>query len=500
MRRPRASGPPVAWAHRWLAPLWSLALAGCALKTPPTQPEVLQQALPTTTTVRPTWAAASAAAGDVTNDWVSSFDDPGLVAVVVEAVANNPDVRQAAARVSIARQSAVVVGAALKPQVGGQFGFAGTKISGDSSAAWAGHATASVSWEIDVWGKLRAQRAAAQANYDATALDFAFAIQSLAATTAESWYLTIETLQLVQLARQAVTIYTGLLDLVKVKRAAGRVSDLDVAEASANLSTAQSQLQQAEALYAEARRGLETLLGRYPAAELEVADSFTALPPAVPAGLPSELLERRPDLLAAERQVLAAFRQQEAAKLSLLPSFSLNFLAGLVANPALVANPIFSVLNLNPWLAHGLVGMSVPFYQGGRLQAQVRIASAEQEQAIARYGGVVLTAFREVENALNNEWVLSQRLTWDERALADRTEAVRIGTIRYEAGSIDLLFVLLLQADQLSSQAGVIRIRTAQRTNRIQLHLALGGGFDSIPAAALVAPPPSAMQPAVPPQ
>jgi len=112
----------------------------------------------------------------------------------------------------------------------------------------------------------------------------------------------------------------------------------------------------------------------------------------------------------------------------------------------------------------------------------------------------VLTAFREVENALNNEWVLSQRLTWDERALADRTEAVRIGTIRYEAGSIDLLFVLLLQADQLSSQAGVIRIRTAQRTNRIQLHLALGGGFDSIPAAALVAPPPSAMQPAVPPQ
>lgn len=473
----------------------SCLCVGCALRTPPAHEQVLQQALPKTTTVRPTWSAASAAAGDVTNDWVSSFADSGLVTVVAEAVANNPDVRQAAARVAIAQQSAVVVGAALKPQVGAQFGAAATLVSGDSSLFAAYHATGSVSWEIDIWGKVRAQRAAAQAQYEATALEFAFAIQSLAATAGESWYLTIETRQLVELSRQAVAIYTGLLDLVKVKRAAGRVSDLDVAQASANLSVAQSQLSQAEALYAEARRGLETLIGRYPAAELEVADTFTALPPPIQAGLPSELLERRPDVLAAERQVLAAFRQEEAAKLSLLPSFSLGALAGLVANPGMMANPIFSVLNLNPWLVHGLIGMTVPIYQGGRLQAQVRIATAQQEQAIARYGGVVLTAFREVENALNNERVLAQRLTYGEQANAGRTEAVRIGTLKYEAGSIDLLSVLILQADQLSSQAELIRIRTAQRTNRIQLHLALGGGFDTKTAAAL---PVAVIQPAQP--
>jgi outer membrane protein TolC len=102
---------------------------------------------------------------------------------------------------------------------------------------------------------------------------------------------------------------------------------------------------------------------------------------------------------------------------------------------------------------------------------------------------VVLAAFREVEDALTNEQALAQRLIYDQQALAQRTEAVRIGTLKYQAGSIDLLSVLILQADQLASEATVIEVRTAQRTNRIQLHLALGGGFDATPAAAVLAAP-----------
>jgi multidrug efflux system outer membrane protein len=147
-----------------------------------------------------------------------------------------------------------------------------------------------VAWEVDVWGRLRSQRDASQKNYEAIALDYAFARQSLAATTAKSWYLAIETRQLLALAEESVTIYTKLLELVNVRRAAGKVADLDVAEARYQLDEAKTQLAIAQGLYIEARRTLEDLIGRYPAGELKIAEAFAPLPPPIASGLPSELL------------------------------------------------------------------------------------------------------------------------------------------------------------------------------------------------------------------
>jgi multidrug efflux system outer membrane protein len=220
------------------------------------------------------------------------------------------------------------------------------------------------------------------------------------------------------------------------------------------------------------------LLGRYPAAELAVAPVFPPVPPPVPAGLPSALLERRPDLVAAERQVLAAFRVEEAAKLALWPSFAVSLDGGHLSDG------LTSLLRINPWLLHGTIGMSVPIYTGGALTAQIAIATAQQAQAIARYGSGILRAFYEVEVALTNEVLLAQRLQIEEQGLTDRTEAVRIAKVRYVAGSIDMLSVLQLQERQLNSQASVIQLRNALLANRINLHLALGGSFDAAPAAA----------------
>ena len=437
---------------------------------------MVREALPSGTSIPPDWSAA-ASANDVSDDWLKSFDDPGLDAVVAEAIANNLDLRQAAARVQMARQVVVVVGARLLPQVGAKIGAAVTRVDGDPSTFDSNLEYLGVAWEIDVWGRLRAQRAAAEAGSEATTLDYAFAGQSLAATTAESWYLAIETRQLLGLAEQNVEVYTALLDLVKVRRAAGRVADLDVAEASANLNAAQSQLRSAQGNYSEARRNLEVLVGRYPAAELEVAENFAALPPPVQAGLPSSLLERRPDIVASEQQVLAAFRSEEAAKLALLPSFALTLEGGRLSDHLL------DVLRLNPWLIHAAIGLDVPIYTGGALTAKIKIATAKQEQAVAQYGAVVLTAFNEVEGALTNQQLLAQRLPYQQDALADRTEAVRIARVKYKAGQIDMLSVLQLQEAQINSQADLIRLRNAQLANRIQLHLALGGRFDAQPAA-----------------
>jgi NodT family efflux transporter outer membrane factor (OMF) lipoprotein len=452
-------------------------LPSCALWKPPSHSQVVTSALPEGTTIPPQWTAGGNRK-EVGDNWLRSFHDPRLNAVVAEAIANNLNLRQAAAQVEIARQNVVVVAAQMKPQVGLNLSYSGLRDDVQGHDQWyeSKKGLAGVAWELDVWGKLRAQRAGAEAGYEATALDYAFARQSLAATTAKSWYLCVETSQLVALSEQSVKIYTDLVVLVTTKRDLGKVSDLDVAEASANLNAAQSSLRQALALAGEARRELEVLVGRYPAAEVKVAGNFAVVPPPVRAGLPSLLLERRPDIVAAERLVLAAFRSEEAAKLALLPSFSLTLDGGKLSDRLL------SVLQINPWIVHAVVGMSVPIYTGGALQAQIKIATARQERAVANYGSVALTAFREVENGLANESLLAQRRQFDQDVVRDRTEAVRIAKLKYDAGSIDLLSVLQLQNDQIASQGNLIKLNNAQLINRINLHLALGGSFDATPS------------------
>ena len=453
------------------AAMAAILLGGCALSHPPEQAAVVKSALPATTAIPDSWKSP-ADTDSVSGGWLATFQDPGLLAVVTEAVANNLDLRAAAGRVDVARQSVGVVSANLKPMVGLNVGGSVVKDQDQPDAFTAGHGTLGASWELDIWGKVRAQKASAVAAYSATALQYAWARQSLAALTAKSWYLAVETRQLLALNERAVAIYTNLLWLVKARRAAGKVADLDVAEASANLNTALSQLRAVQADNAEAQRALELLLGRYPSGELAVADSFAPLPPPVAAGMPSTLLNRRPDVMAGEQQVLAAFRSEEAARLGLLPSFSLNLGIGRLSDALL------SLLKLNPWMAAGGVGMFVPIYQGGKLKAEVRVATAQQEVQVAQYGAIILRAFMEVERALTNEVLIGQRLQFDRAALADRINAVRIALLKYQAGSIDLLSVLQLQASELSTEATVIQLENARLATRIDLYLALGGDFE----------------------
>ena len=128
----------------------------------------------------------------------------------------------------------------------------------------------------------------------------------------------------------------------------------------------------------------------------------------------------------------------------------------------------------------------MPIYSGGALHAQIKIATTQQQQVVAGYGSIALRAFREVENGLTNEQLLAQRLQFQQAEMRDRIESVRIASLQYIAGSTDLLSVLQLQSDQIASQANLIKLRNAQLANRIDLHLALGGSFESAPAVASV--------------
>jgi multidrug efflux system outer membrane protein len=444
-------------------------LSGCAVKTPPAVPQIVQQSLPPTTKIRDQWASPRGP-GLVQDGWLKTLSDPQVEAVVDEVLRNNLDLRLAATRVEVAAGMATQAHAKLLPAVGVQ---GSAKVTGrfENQRFNSSGIFAAASWELDVWGTLRNQSAAAGESYQATEADVKFARESLAALAAKTWYLVTYTRQLQQVTQEGVTAYQGILDVVQVKESIGEVPEQNVFLARADLESAQAGLQQATSAYQEAVRALEILMGRYPAAELQSAEVFPQIPPPVPAGLPSELLARRPDLIAAQRRVAASFHLTQSAKAARLPSINLTLTGGRTSND------LFSLLGTNPNFWDAGANFLAPIYVGGALQAQVRIQSAQQQAATLAYGQAALSAFSDVETSLSNEGLLADRDKYLQASVRDNSEAYRLGRIQFEAGATDLLSVLQLQGRLLSARAVLIGVEQERLTNRINLHLALGGSF-----------------------
>ncbi len=326
-------------------------------------------------------------------------------------------------------------------------------------------------WELDIWGKLGAAASASEETFRATEADLESARQSLVAQTAKAWFLATETNLHKQMAAEAVAIYLDTLEIVQTRVEVGAGQPQDVYLAKADLAAAEERQRQALGAFEQSVRSIEVILGRYPAAELEVPSSFVPNPPGIPVGVPAELLERRPDLIAAERRVAAAFQRIAAAKAAKLPSVSLTASGGSSSSELIDlvgASSNFFSLGAN---------FVVPLDIGGGLEAQVEIETAQQQAALASYGSIALRAFSEVESALANESLLQDRETFLAAAVENNKSALDIANTQYEVGQIDFLSVLQLQARTLNSRISLIRIKNARLAQRVDLHLALGGSF-----------------------
>ena len=259
--------------------------------------------------------------------------------------------------------------------------------------------------------------------------------------------------------------------LAEAKFQVGQAQEQQVAIATADLQAAQSQLAQISSTEQQVVRALEVLLGRYPADELQLATAMPLLPAPVPAGLPAQLLERRPDVIAAERNFDAAFHLVQSAKAARLPTISLTGAGGYETNE------IIQKLALRPWVWSVGANMAAPLYTGGFLQAQVRVANENQKAALAMYGQTALQAFGEVEVTLTNERFLKEEAQDYAGVLQNVTRTLDIERTKYHVGQVDLDPVLQLQADQLGAKAVNTEIQYELLANRLNLHLALGGGF-----------------------
>jgi NodT family efflux transporter outer membrane factor (OMF) lipoprotein len=436
--------------------------------------------------VPPSWTAAERGEGAVVEQWWTRFESADLNRTVRLALAQNYDIAAAAARLETAAAEARIAGADLYPQLSGGFDAARqrTNLVGNGFSDIAGGeevvstttnsygVSLDISWELDLWGRVRAQTRAAIAEVQLAQADLAGALLSIAAQSAKAWLALTEARQQVALAEATVGNYRATARQVTDRVEAGVQQPGDMHLALENLASAEALLQQRRQSLDAAARQLEILLGHYPAGRAEGAATLPAVPPPPPVGLPAELIARRPDLVAAERRLAAASERIDAARAALYPRISLTASGG-------TRSAELGDLLSGDFLVWNVAGNLVqPIFEGGRLRARVAASRGRSAEAVALFAQQALGAFSEVETALRAAELLRERERVLRVAAEQARKAVEVAQNRYGQGVETFIVVLESQRRALDAESAVISVRRLRLANRVDLHLALGGGFD----------------------
>ena len=406
--------------------------------------------------------------------WLPEILDPELEALVKEALLHNFDLQAASARVEISRATAIIGGADRFPQVS-----AGADAMRSQRNSTQGFSLTnprnnnfgvdfSLNWELDVWGKLKNRAQAAELGFAATEMDYKYAQLSIAARVASSWFRVIGANQQLDLAEKKVEAFIQTRKIIYDGFVDGIFAPLDLRLARANVSAAQSQRDARSMDLNTALRSLEILLGRYPQASLTAASSLPELKPHTAVSLPSTLLRRRPDIMAAERRLLAADQQFNAAWKNLLPSFS------FAASGGTNASQISDILDYNELVWNILGNLTQPLFQGGRLIAQKEQADAQALEAASNYATVILTAYFEVETGLYSEQLLETQEKALQIASHESVEAERLALEEYSSGLVDMMTLLESQRRSYDARSALLEVSTQRLLNRVNLYLALG--------------------------
>jgi outer membrane protein TolC len=289
---------------------------------------------------------------------------------------------------------------------------------------------------------------------------------------ARAYFTTIEASQQEANAQETLDLYQQYSNLIDVQKSQGFASDFDVSQIKSRTASAQEALYTAEQARAQTIRAIEVVTSRYPAGRFDVRRSFPAQPKAVPAGLPAQLLERRPDLIASERRFAAAFHRVNEARTARLPRFVLSATSGLGTADLDSVGSLSALL----WTFAG--GVTQPIFFGGELQAAQDLRTAEQKAAAASYVGSALRAFQNVEDALANDYYLRKREGALAGAVSSSGESVTLGGKQLEQGQIDMFTILRLSGENLAAKVQLTQVRASRLRERVNLYLALGGDFE----------------------
>ena len=449
-----------------LALVSATLLNACTISKVQKNKELTEKALPNTAIPNQFIVISNTSGVKVDDGWLKQFNDPELNELVVEALNNNPDVQIMAARRSQSTALIDAAGGAQYPGVnaigntGGKVGSNGTGLSGYYIGA---------SWELDLWGRVRSSIAGAEQNAKAINADQDAARLSLIATLTKSIWLARNLQEQAQLANDNALAAEKYAELMQIREKIGASSLTEVSTAIASAAQSKEAALNTAQARDQAIRAVEILLGRYPKAQALKSTKLPLMPEPVSAGLPADLLERRPDLIAAEARVNGAFFLADEKRLARLPKISLT------AGFGYINSQIFTLLNgANTSFGVGANAI-IPLFQGGTIEAQIAYQNAEAKAALANYGKTVLIAFNDVENALSGEVSWRERIKQQEIQLNGQKRIMQNTRSELQIGRIDQRQVQQQIIKTNTSEMNWRQGRLDALTQRVNLYLALGG-------------------------
>lgn len=415
---------------------------------------------------------------ELSTEWWRAFGDPVLEARIGRALEANRDVRAALARVEQARAAVGVSRADFLPALAGGATVGRARTSEAVANAAPERPTTSyqtqggVSWEIDLFGRVRRQTEGAQADLAAAGATYEATRLVLAAEVASTHFALRALDREVGVVSQTINVRRDALNLVQARYREGGATELDVARAETELAATQADAAALANQRSATQNALAVLLGEAaPAFAAEPETTLAANPPEVPPGLPSDLLLRRPDLAAASHRLAAANARIGVAKAAFFPAISLTGAAGSAS------------ADLDTLFNHGSrlwsIGPSVylPLFQGGRNRANLARSRAVYEETLAVYEHLVLNAFREVQDALTATRLLAEQEQAQSRAAASARRSAALSQTRFEAGFVSYLEVVDAERTALEAERAAAQLAGRRWINHVTLIKALGGGW-----------------------
>ena len=455
--------------------LVTAALAGCALPStrPTAGPEISLPAGFKEATPAAGWVPAQPADAMPRGPWWQRFGDPTLDGLAAQVEVTNQNVAAAVARYAAAQALVAGQRAQLLPGLNLNSGASRSGGGGETATRNSFQLGVGASWEPDLWGKLRAGVTEAQASAQASAADLAGAKLSAQALLATNYFQLREADAELALLKTTVTGFERSLQITQNRYAAGQIARTDVLQAETQLANARADLAQLDAQRRTYEHAIAVLMGRAPADFTLAPAPWVQNVPEVPLALPSELLQRRPDIASAERAVAAANARIGIARAAYFPSLNLSASAG--GNATRISD-LFNASHL-VW-SLGL-SLAQTLFDGGALDAQLRNAEASRDATVATYRQTVLGAFQSVEDLLGNRRALQEQLALRRQASAAADLSEQQVLNRYRAGQVGFADVVAAQATALSARRSLVQLQASLQTNAVQLIQALGGGWDA---------------------
>ena len=418
--------------------------------------------------------------------WWGVFNDQALHSLITQALAANLDIQVAVARIEQARALVGVVQSDAKPQLGYQ-AFAGgenTLVPSKNSADTVGYATVggllNAAWEMDVWGRIRHSTDAAKAHLLAQEDVRNGVLLTLVADVGAGYFRLLELDRELAIAEDSVRVYKQTLDLFSARFEAGRDSKLPVERARANYDSSAARIEDLKRAITQQENALSVLAGGYPAAIQRGRGLTEQSMPPTPLGSTTDLLQRRPDILEAEQNMIEANAEIGAAVANYYPRIGLS---------ALLGAPGYAI---GSWRGFGLWNLALsaagPIYTGGRLQAVTRERQAQWDESVAQYKKTILAAFRETSDALIAQQTLVDRRSALERQVQDLRHSSDLALIRYDAGRASYFEVLEAQQQLFPAEDALAQTQRDQLVAVVSLYKALGGGWKTPPGAPAAQP------------